>query len=37
MKYLKLMVAECESIKTFPAALDSTKHRIKKVCNNPVQ
>ena len=24
MKYLKLMVAECESIKAFPAAIDST-------------
>ena len=31
------MVAECESIKAFPAALDSTKHRIEKVCKNSVQ
>ena len=37
MKYLKLMVAECESIKAFPAALDSTKHRIEKVCKNPIE
>jgi len=37
MKYLKLMVAECESIKAFPAALDSTKHRIEKVCTNPTE
>jgi hypothetical protein len=32
LKYAKALVAECEAIKAYPAALDSTIHRLNKVC-----
>ena len=34
LKYFKAFVAECESIKAFPAAVDSTVHRIEATCAN---
>jgi legumain len=33
MKYFKYFVAECEGMKSFPAAIDGTIHRMKNVCN----
>eukprot|EP00355_Strombidium_rassoulzadegani_P007782 CAMPEP_0168616594 /NCGR_PEP_ID=MMETSP0449_2-20121227/5106_1 /TAXON_ID=1082188 /ORGANISM="Strombidium rassoulzadegani, Strain ras09" /LENGTH=438 /DNA_ID=CAMNT_0008657381 /DNA_START=54 /DNA_END=1370 /DNA_ORIENTATION=- len=32
LKYVKAFVAECEGIKAFPSAIDSTLHRLDKVC-----
>jgi len=33
LKFYGAFLAECDTIKTAPAALDSTKHRLDKVCN----
>jgi legumain len=32
LQYVKYMVAECESIKLFPAAVEETYHKITKAC-----
>lgn len=32
LKYFKAFVAECEALKAFPSALDSTLHRLDKAC-----
>lgn len=32
LKYMKAFVAECEGLKSAPAAVDGTVHRIKKMC-----
>lgn len=34
LKYFKTFVAECESLKAFPSAVDSTVHRFEKACAN---
>lgn len=36
LKYAKAFVAECEALKAFPSAIDSTMHRLDKACKNPV-
>jgi legumain len=35
LKYAKALVAECEALRAFPSAIDSTMHRLDKACNNP--
>jgi len=34
-KFAGTFAAECEALKAFPSAIDSTHHRINKVCGQP--
>jgi len=34
LQYVKYMVAECEWMKEFPAALEETYHNIKNACQH---
>jgi len=33
LKYMKAFVAECEGMKSFPAAIEETVHRISTTCS----
>jgi len=37
LKYMAVLAAECEAIKAFPSAIDSTFHRINKHCSEKTE